>query len=111
MTINNLNDILENSKSLNDVSLAIFGVKNYYNREKSKKILEENNINWKEWLESKKRKPNICKYCGKEIIGKDKYRKIFCNSSCAASFNNKNRKIVSTETKIKISETQRSKHI
>ena len=39
--------------------------------------------------------PNICKYCNKPIIATDKdkladvKRKIFCNSSCAASYNNK----------------------
>ena len=43
-----------------------------------------------------------CKNCGKEILGKDRKRKKFCNSSCAASFNNKGRKHTQEE-KTKIS--------
>ena len=43
-----------------------------------------------------------CKNCGKEILGKDKSRKKFCNHSCAASFNNTGRKHTDEE-KIKIS--------
>ena len=91
MVVENLNDILENFSCLNDLAKYFFGKKNYTNREKSKKILQENNINWEEWLESKKQKPNFCLQCGKEIIGKNKNSKKFCNSSCAATYNNKMR--------------------
>lgn len=86
MVIENLNYILEKSNSLSDISRYIFGKENYTNREKSKKILEENNINWQEWLESKKRKPNKCLYCGKEIIGPDRFRKKFCNNTCSINY-------------------------
>lgn len=48
----------------------------------------------------------LCKNCGKELS--NKYN-IFCNCSCAASFNNKNRK-VSIETKIKISHSLQKKN-
>lgn len=92
MVVENLNEILENFSCLNDLAIYFFGKKNYTNREKSKKILQENNINWKEWLESKKQKPNFCLQCGKEIIGKNKNSKKFCNSSCAATYNNSKRK-------------------
>jgi len=34
------------------------------------------------------KKPNICKFCNKKIPYAKRYNK-FCNSSCAASFNNK----------------------
>ena len=43
-----------------------------------------------------------CKNCGKEILGKDRSRKKFCNRSCAASFNNTGRKHTEEE-KLKIS--------
>ena len=92
MVIENLNEILENFSCLNDLAIYFFGKKNYTNREKSKKILQENNINWEEWLKSKKRKPNFCLFCGREITGRDRYIKKFCNSSCSASYNNHIRK-------------------
>ena len=92
MVVGNLNEILENFSCLNDLAIYFFGKKNYTNREKSKKILQENNINWREWLESKKQKHNFCLQCGKEITGKNKNSKKFCNSSCAATYNNSKRK-------------------
>ena len=88
MDISNLNEILAESKSISDIARSIFGKENYTNREKCKKILEENGIDWKKWSEEKKIKPKkYCLYCGKEIVRKDA-RKKFCNSSCAASYNN-----------------------
>ena len=59
---------------MSDVARAIFGKENYTNREKCKKILEENNIDWKQWLKSKERH-NYCLQCGKEILGVDRFRK------------------------------------
>lgn len=89
MDISDLNEILEKSKSMSDIARSIFGKENYTNREKCKKILRENGIDWSEWLKEKNEKPKrYCLYCGKEIIGGDN-RKKFCNSSHAASYNNK----------------------
>lgn len=51
--------------------------------------------------ENKKPEKKYCLYCGEEIKGENKK---FCNSSCAASYNNKNRK-VSEEQKRKTSES------
>ena len=80
---------IKDCKTLNDIARQEFGKANYTNREKCKKLLEENGINWKEWLESKKiEEKKYCLYCGKELTGKDRKRKKFCNSSCAASYNN-----------------------
>lgn len=81
--MNDLHDILKNSNSISDIARAIFGKENYTNREKCKKILEENNIDWKQWLKSKE-KHNYCLYCGKEILGPYRFQKKFCNHSCAA---------------------------
>lgn len=88
--MDNIHDILKNSNSISDIARAIFGKENYTNREKCKKILEENNIDWKQWLKSKERH-NYCLQCGREILGVDRFRKKFCNSSCAAKYT-KNRK-------------------
>lgn len=86
MVVENLNEILEKSNSLSDLSRYIFGKENYTNREKCKKILEENGVNWQEWLENKKRTPNYCLYCGKEIIGRDRFIKKFCNNTCSLNY-------------------------
>ena len=89
MNISDLNEILEKSKSMSDVARSIFGKENYTNREKCKKIIEYYGIDWKKWLEEKNIKPKrYCLYCGKEITEGDS-RKKFCNSSCAASYNDK----------------------
>ena len=89
MDIDNLNEILEKSKSLSDLARYIFGKENYTNRQKCKKILEENNIVWEKWLNDKNTKAKkYCLNCGKEIISGDA-RKKFCNHSCSASYNNK----------------------
>ena len=50
---------------------------NSIKEERSKKIIEDYNKN-----------PKLCKHCGKPIPW-DQREKDFCNSSCAASFNNK----------------------
>ena len=68
---------------------------NYYNGRIKKEIEQyclENNLNAETIIANNSKKPNICLQCGKEIIGKDRFVKKFCNSSCAASYNNKGRK-------------------
>lgn len=78
----------------------------YYNGNVKKQIFKyckENNLNIEEIIQNNN-KPNICLNCGKEIEGKYRFKKKFCNSSCAASFNNKGKKH-SEETKMKISKT------
>lgn len=57
------------------------------------------------YYKEKKENKKYCLYCGLEITGKDKSRKKFCNSSCAASYNNMQRNPMSNETKKKISNT------
>lgn len=53
-------------------------------------------------IEEYNKNPKLCKECKKPIIYKEKNKKEFCNSSCAAKFNNKKR-IVSEEQKLKTS--------
>lgn len=96
---------LSKCKSLNDVAKQEFGKANYTNRKKVKELLKNEGVDWKEWIESKKIKPRkFCLYCGKEITGKRTDTKKFCNSSCAAKYNNAQRKHTE-ETKDKISHT------
>ena len=97
MIVENLNEILESYSSLNGLCRFFFKKENYHNREKCKKILQENGVSWEEWLKNKKEKHKFCLCCGREIIGKYKNTKKFCNSSCAATYNNKLRKIVKKE--------------
>lgn len=108
MVVENLNEILETSNSLNDLARFFFGKENYTNREKSKVLLEENNVDWKEWLSSKKERRNFCKYCGKEITGRNRNTKKFCNSSCAASYNNRLRPKKTKKEKTKSGQIKKS---
>ena len=84
----------------------------YYNGNVKKIIIEicsDNGIDPYKIIATNKNKPKFCLNCGKEITGKDKSGKKFCNSSCAASFNNKGRKH-SDETKKKIHNTLHRKY-
>lgn len=84
---------------------------NYYNGNVKKQIIkfcEEIGLNADEIIQNNN-KPNICLQCGREITGKNRFRKKFCNSSCAAKYNNKGR-IQSEETKEKISKTLNEKY-
>lgn len=75
---------LDNCNSLNDIARQEFGKANSNNREKVKKSLEEEGINWKDWLinknqELKESKIKYCACCGKKLLSRqDKY----CSSEC-----------------------------
>ena len=97
---------IENCKTLNDIARQEFGKANYTNREKCKKLLKEEGIEWREWLEAKKvKEKKYCLQCGKEIDHKKK----FCNSSCAAKYNNSKRECTE-EIRIKISHSLQKKN-
>lgn len=53
-------------------------------------------------IEEYYKNPKLCKECGEPIVYEKKNEKIFCNSSCSATFNNKKR-VLTEETKQKIS--------
>lgn len=90
----NINEILDKSKSLSDLARFFFGKENYTNRTKSKQILFEHGINWEDWLNSKKEeRKNFCLCCGKEITGPDRMKRKFCSHSCSAIYNNSKRGI------------------
>ena len=84
---------------------------NYYNagvKRKIIKVCKDNGIDPYKIIDgnNKMKDSNVCLNCGKEI----KHTKKFCNSSCAASFNNKRRKH-SDVTKSKIQNTLQTKYI
>jgi predicted HNH restriction endonuclease len=99
---------LKDCKTLNDIARQEFGKANYTNREKCKKLLEENGINWKEWLDNKKiKEKKYCLQCGKELNTRSQTK--FCSSSCAAKYNNSKREL-SEEIRVKISHTLQKKN-
>lgn len=65
----------------------------------------ENRITEEKYYEN----PKFCEYCGKELTYKQRFNK-FCSSSCAASYNNKNRGEHSFGTKKRISDSIRAKY-
>lgn len=80
---------LSNCKSLNDIARQLFGKSNFTNREKCKKILLENGIDWEKWLdEIKQKNEKFCLNCGKKLTA-NQYK--FCSCSCSATYNNQRR--------------------
>lgn len=87
-------DIINNSKSRNDILFKYFGKSNgqYY------RFLNEFIIENKIDVSHLEKKVKVCPQCGKVV---KKWGNTFCNRSCSASFTNKG-KVVSEETKTKI---------
>ena len=88
-----IKQVINNSKTLAEILRKLEWHDNTSNRNFIKKIICENNINishLKEQMTKDKYLKNIkyCKYCGKELPYEKRENK-FCNSSCAASYNNK----------------------
>lgn len=82
-------DILNGFKSKNQAHIY-FGISD--NADGSKylaEIADNVGFNLSIYKERQKRKVRYCKQCGKEIL--NKWAKNFCSSSCAATYNNKQR--------------------
>lgn len=90
--------IINESKSRYDVLMKVFGYANKRAYQKLNDYIKNNNINTDHWIKEDK----FCINCG-EIL--NNRRKKFCNSSCAAKYNNKKRGKRSDKTKRKISES------
>lgn len=88
-------EIIEKSSSKNQILLEYYGYANKRAYQLLNFFIKENNIDITHMTKNKHK----CLNCGEEI---DSYKKKFCNSSCAAIYNNKKRKL-SEETKQKIS--------
>lgn len=101
MNENELIEIFENATSVNEVCRKLYGNNYESSRKKVKKLFTQLNYNWDEHIEKiKDVKRKYCLNCGNELK-KGQYK--FCSKSCAASFNNKKRGLLSDETKTKIS--------
>ena len=77
--------------SLSDAARKIFGKDDYRTCEKIKTIALEYGFDWKIWNERRKTKivETVCLCCGSIIKQPNNKRlKKFCNSSCAAKYNN-----------------------
>lgn len=90
----NLLELIKKSSSKNEVLIKYYGYANKYTYDKLKKFIEDNNVDVSHF-------EKVIKYClqCEEIL--DNNRKKFCNSSCAAKYNTKDR-VLSDETKEKI---------
>ena len=106
----------EKKKELYDLFLTFNTKKEIYKyfgvcaNTKNIKVLKEigDTIGFDFEIYKERRHPSkaYCKNCGKEFLQYDK-RKKFCSSSCAATYNNKERGERSEDTKIKISKSLR----
>lgn len=96
-------ELFDSCKSIAEICRKLYGKNNGGIHNKVIKLFSETNYDWDNHLISiKNEKKRFCLNCGKEISGKDRKRKKFCNSSCSAQYNNRLRKH-SEESKIAIS--------
>lgn len=104
-----IQNVIKNSESISECARKIYGrnESTYCNR--ITRFCKKNNIDYNNLLVKKEEQHYYCLYCGKEILGKDRHRKKFCNHSCSASYNNTNKK-QSIESRIKRSRTLQKKN-
>jgi 5-methylcytosine-specific restriction endonuclease McrA len=102
LTNENLIEVLKKSHTIAEASKTIYGNSERKYKQAIRRFCEKNNIDYNNLFLPQEEKHYYCKYCGKEILGKDRAKKKFCCRSCSASFNNTNRKHTEEE-KIKIS--------
>jgi len=91
----NLFNIINKSKSKNEILMNYFGYANKLTYNKLNNFIGENNIN----VSHLEKKIKYCLNCGKIVKKCDNK---FCDSSCAATYNNRKR-LLSDTTKLKIS--------
>ena len=87
-------DFFDKCTSLSDCARKLFNKDDYRSCEKIKVLAKEHKCDWNICAERRKPKTVItyCLNCGSEIEQTNtKHKKKFCNSSCAASYNNKQR--------------------
>lgn len=84
---NEIREIIQKSQSLSEAARIIFGDDKTSSREKVKILSKELSVTAPNFYN----RHNYCLFCGKEIVGRDRFRKKFCSQSCAASYNNKDR--------------------
>lgn len=102
LTVELVVEVLKTSYTLREAAKKIYIE---WSRKFDKRLhdfIKKNNINKNDYLLVREKKHYYCKHCGKEITGRDASQKKFCNSSCAAKYNNKGR-VHSLESRIKVS--------
>ena len=95
-------NIIKSSHSLSECSFKIYGENNKSLRNRITRYCNKKNISYNDLFLKKEERHNYCEFCGKEILGKHRFRKRFCSHSCAAHVVGKGRKH-SEESKTKIS--------
>lgn len=100
---NDLLEIIKTSKSKHDVLIKYYGYSNKRLYKILNKFIIKNNINVSHFEKLRR----FCLFCNVLLI---KNGTKFCDSSCAAKYNNSNRRL-SVETKIKIGNTLLNKHL
>ena len=99
-------ELFNSSKSIAEICISLYGKKNGGMHNRVLKLFKETGYDWDNHLkEIEENKKVYCLNCGKEITGKERSRKKFCDSSCAAQYNNKQRNERSEESKSKVSES------
>lgn len=83
-------EFFNSSKSIAEICRKLYGKNNGGMHNRVLKLFKELDYDWdKHLIEVEESKKRYCLNCGKEISGKERARKKFCNSSCAAQYNNK----------------------
>lgn len=100
----NIEKIIKNSYSISECAKKIYGSNDCCFCNRITRFCKKNNISYSDLLKKREEKHYYCLYCGKEIIGKERSRKKFCNHSCSASYNNTGKK-QSLESRLKRSRT------
>ena len=95
-------NIIKSSHSLSECSFKIYGENNKSLRNRITRYCNKKNISYNDLFLKKEERHNYCEFCGKEILGKHRFRKRFCSHSCAAHVVGKGRKH-SEESKTNIS--------
>lgn len=78
----------------------------YYNASVKKNVIKfcnKHGIDIEKQISDYKNRKTYCLYCGKELHGENRLTRKFCNSSCAASYNNSLRPQKTEEERNKIS--------
>lgn len=103
---------IKQCKSYADAIKLILG-KNYTNGRTQDEVKEwcfsNYNFDLEKHLEDYKNRKVYCLQCGKELTGRNRFTKKFCNNSCAAKYNNKGR-IISDTQKEKTSKSLRERY-
>ena len=83
-------ELFDSCESIAEICRKLYGKNNGGMHNRVLKLFEETGYDWDAHIKSlEEKEKRYCLNCGKEISGKERSRKKFCNSSCAAQYNNK----------------------